>query len=164
MVDRSAIFVIREQLDAGSVLRNFDCIPNIGPVVVERSVLYPYIAFTARCKLSTMIGTRTLSFDCLVDAVNGHAATADAFVTREIRQAEGMQLHPQISEDAAKRAAQRTATHRLSKKLRMIAPFDVQLESGGVVYKRFWIVRVGADRVMMDSVTGNAHPLPAHAA
>ena len=46
----------------------------------------------------------------------------------------------------------------------MIAPFDVSLEATGVIYRSFWIVRIGDVRIMLDSVTGSTHPLVASAA
>ncbi len=69
-----------------------------------------------------------------------------------------------ITASDARQTAQRTVTHRLGKQLKMIAPFDVQLEATGTVYKRFWIIRIGDGRIMADSVTGNMHPLSAAAA
>ncbi len=48
--------------------------------------------------------------------------------------------------------------------MRMIAPFDVVLESSTLIYRGFWIVRVGTGRIMLDSVTGGMQSLRASVA
>ena len=73
-------------------------------------------------------------------------------------------LKPELSDGEAGKIAQRTVTHQLGKKLKMIAPFDVTLDMKGMVYRSFWIVRIGDSRIMVDSVTGSMHPVRASAA
>lgn len=164
MTEDRTLNVIREQVGSAAALQNVATLTNDVPVFLEGSVLYPYFAFTARCSVATMIGKRSISLDCLVDGVNGFGATADSFSTEQVVTSDEIRLQSKISIDVAERTAKRTVTHRLGKQLKMIAPFDVQLESAGTVYKRFWIVRVGNSRIMADSVTGNLHPLAASAA
>lgn len=156
--------VICGQVDCGTALRHISEQTAGIAVAFERSVLYPYLWFTAQCSVPTIGGRKAISVDCLVDGVNGHGATTDAFLTDTVRLSDETQLPRGITRDASRRTAQRTVTHRLGKKLKMIAPFDVRLEERGTVYKRFWIVRVGDGRVMIDSVTGSMHPLSARAA
>ena len=114
--------------------------------------------------MPTIGGTKTITVDCLVDSINGLGMTADAFATDEIVDAGEKTLCPIVNNDDAREIARRTVTHRLGKKLKMIAPFDVCLEEQGTVYKRFWILRMGAGRAMIDSTTGGMHPLSATAA
>ncbi len=156
--------VIRERVDSITALQNVASMTDGVPAVIEGSVLYPYIGFTAQCRVPTMIGKKEICIDCLVDGVNGHGATADTFSTGQTVARDEVRLQARITDDEAQRTAQRTVTHRLSKQLKMIAPFDVQLEAAGTVYKRFWIIRIGDGRIMADSVTGNMHPLSASAA
>jgi hypothetical protein len=155
--------LIRGEIDANAALRNLEGMTAHIPVV-ERSVLYPYSRFTATCEVPTMIGRKSMTMNCLVDDINGHAATADDFATDTIDSLNETCLQAAISDDDAKRAARRTVAHRLGKRLRVIAPFNVQLESAGKVYRRFWIIRIGGQRIMTDSVTGGMHPLDASAA
>ena len=156
--------VIREQVDSGTALQNIAGMTDDVPVFVEGSVLYPYFAFSARCTIPTMIGRQAMSVDCLVDGINGLGATTDSFSTAQTLATDEVRLQTRITNEDAGRAAQRTVTHSLGKQLKMIAPFDVQLESAGTIYKRFWIIRIGNGRIMADSVTGNMHPLSAIAA
>lgn len=164
MARRGTIAIIRHNVGLNAALQHVQDIAAGSAVVFERGVLYPYFAFQARCTVSTLIGQKELSFDSVVDAINGHGATADQIVSETINVTDEMRLQAEISEDDAKRIARRTVTHRLGKKLRMIAPFDVQLDSAETIYKRFWVFRVGASRVMVDSVTGSTCPLNAAAA
>lgn len=154
-----AIVVIRERIDSATALRDVAEKVRDLPVVLERSVLYPYIRFDARCTVPTIGGGKTVSLNCLVDGINGQGMTTDSFDTREICDPDGKTLRQVIRNDDARRTAQRTLTHGLGRKLKMIAPFDVRLEEKGTIYRRFWIVRVGDDRVMVDSVTGDTHPV-----
>ena len=156
--------VIHERVDSTTALQNVSSVTDDVHAVIECSVLYPYIAFTAQCAVPTMIGKKEITVDCLVDGVNGHGATADSFSTEQTVAGDEVRLQSRITDDEAQRTAQRTVTHRLGKKLKLIAPFDVQLEAAGTVYKRFWIIRIGDGRIMADSVTGNLHPLSASAA
>jgi len=134
-----------------------------GATVVER-VLYPYFVFDATCAMPALAGRRRLGMHCLVDAMNGIGATADPFETIDAPRRRSRELKPEIDAAAAGRTAERTVTHRLSKRLRTVASFDATLEPGGIVYKIFWIVDCGGYRVLVDSVTGGLHPLAARAA
>lgn len=163
MIKGKMLTLIRGEIDSSAALRIVAGMTAHIPVV-ERSVLYPYSRFTARCDVPTMIGRKSMTVNCLVDGINGHAATADDFATDTIDSLNETCLQAAISDEDAKRAARRTVTHRLGKQLRVIAPFNVQLESAGTVYRRFWIVRIGDQRIMTDSVTGGMHPLNATAA
>jgi hypothetical protein len=131
---------------------------------VEKDVIYPYHCFKARCSVPTLAGRKKLDMICLVDAVNGIGATADEFqLTRERIDVE-QQLATEIDADKALEIARGTVTHRLGRKLRTIASFDVELLPRGLVHKRFWIVRSSEARIMVDSTNGSLHPLKLRAA
>ena len=101
---------------------------------------------------------------CLVDAVNGLGATADSFELKKESVPGDSLLAAEIEPADANAIAHRTVTHRLGRKLRTIASFDVELQPRGLVHKRFWIVRTKAARVMVDSTNGGLHPLKMRAA
>ncbi len=111
-----------------------------------------------------MIGKQEVAVDCLVDAINGLGATTDPFATDQLNLSDENQLKPEITNCEAVKIAQRTVTHELGKKLKMIAPFDVTLDAKGMIYRSFWIVRIGDSRIIIDSVTGGMQPLRASAA
>lgn len=163
MVDGNILTVIREQFDAPAALQSIQAAGRNVAATVERKLVYPYYRFNASCRVPTLIGKQHLSVECLVDGINGLGATADPFSTDRLRVPEEVLLKPGISKDEAAKIAQRTVTHQLGRKLRMIAPFDVSLASTGIVYRSFWIVRIGGGRIMIDSVTGCTHPLSASA-
>lgn len=128
-------------------------------VTLESEMRYPYYCFDARCSVPTLAGRKAVSLLCLVDAVNGLGATADSFEskTESVRQADLMSSR--INNEEAVDIAQRTVTHRMGRKLRMIASFDVAMMPRGIVHKRFWIVQSSNARIMVDSTSGNMHPL-----
>ena len=164
MADGNILTVIRERFDAPAALQSIQAASRNVAGTVERKLVYPYYRFKASCKVPTLIGKQDLSVECLVDSINGLGATADPFATDQLWMPGEVQLKPCISSDEAAKIAQRTVTHQLGRKLRMIAPFDVALASTGMIYRSFWIVRIGDGRIMIDSVTGSTHPLRASAA
>ena len=54
MVKEKLLTVIREQVDSATALQNIAGMTGGVSVVVERSVLYPYIRFTASCSVPTI--------------------------------------------------------------------------------------------------------------
>ena len=164
MADQKMLTVMREQVDASSALHSIHAFRGDVAGVVEQKLIYPYFQFTASCKIPTVIGKQDVAVDCLVDGINGLGATADPFSTDQMNVTDENQLKPEISNGEAVKIAHRTITHQLGKKLKMIAPFDVTLEAKGMVYRSFWIVRIGDSRIMVDSVTGGMQPLRASAA
>ena len=68
-------------------------------------------------------------------------------------------LRQRVSRPIAQRAAQRCVTNALCRKLRTLADFRLELEARGVVHKLFWVIPSGAERVLVDSVTGGWYPM-----
>ena len=164
MGDEKMLTVIREQVNASAALQSIHAAGGDVAGVIEQKLFYPYYRFKAGCKISTMLGKQDVAVDCLVDGINGLGATADPFVTDQLNVTDENLLKPEISKREAGKIAHRTVSHQLGKKLKMIAPFDVTLEAKGMIYRSFWIVRVGDSRIMVDSVTGGMHPVRASAA
>ncbi len=164
MTDERMLTVIREQVDASTALQSIQAVRRDVAGAVEKKMVYPYYRFRASCKIPTIVGKQGVAVDCLVDGINGLGATADPFMTDQLLVTDENLLKPEISNSEAVKIAHRTVTHQLGKKLKMIAPFDVTLEAKGVIYRSFWIVRIGDSRIMVDSVTGGMHPLSASAA
>ena len=163
MADEKMLSVIREQVDASAALQRIQAARGDVAGTVEEKMVYPYYRFKASCKIPTIIGKQDVTVDCLVDGINGLGATADPFATDQLNVTDENQLKPELSNCEAVKIAHRTVTHQLGKKLKVIAPFDVTLEATGLVYRSFWIVRIGDSRIMIDSVTGGTHPLSASA-
>jgi hypothetical protein len=111
-----------------------------------------------------MFGKESLSINCLVDGINALGATSDAFDVEQILVDEIEIMRMSVVNDEAHRAAYRILMHQLSRRLKMIASFDICLAKRGIVYKAFWILRSRNVRFMIDSVTGGMHPLRALAA
>lgn len=164
MPSTDTVAVVRGRIDAATALGDIAVKTAGVPVICEGSVLYPYVRFEARCFVPTISGKRAIALNCLVDAINNHGATADDFSTDEADVSRETVLKQTIAATDARRTAQRMVSARLGRKTRMIASFDVQLEERDMVYKRFWIMRAGNDRIMTDSVTGSMHTLQARAA
>lgn len=160
----SRISVIRQQVDAASALRSIDALAGAVTACVERKMYYPYYRFTANCAVPTLFGRKTMTVNCLVDGVSGLGATASDFSTEPAPVPAEMMLQLAVSAQEAERAAHRTISHQLSRKLRMIASFQVDIEPQSIVYKGFWIIRSQDTLIMVDSSSGCIHPLSSRAA
>jgi len=164
MTEKKELTVICQQFDAVTALQRIASIAGDVSGTIEQKLLYPYFHFTAHCTVPTMIGRRAITVECLVDGINGTGATADPFASEKVMVPDEMRLLPGVTEGAAARIARGTVTHELGRKLRMIAPFDVTLESSETIYRGFWVLGIGGGRIMLDSVTGGMHTLSATAA
>ena len=161
--------LIRGQVDAATaagIVGDLSGQPDAADVECTR--YYPYYRFAAECRLPTLFGAKRLTVDCLVDGVNALAATADRSAIERCMVARADLVSLEVDEAQARRAAVRTLSHRLGRKLRVIAPIDAELGAASLVYKRFWIVRAAGARaevrVMVDSITGAVLPLLTRAA
>lgn len=160
----SPISAIQQQVDAASALRSIDTLAGAATASVERKMYYPYYRFTANCTVPTLFGRKAMTVNCLVDAVSGLGATAGDFSIAFATVSADALLQLAVSAQEAERAARRTISHQLSRKLRMIASFKMDIEPQSVVYKGFWIIRSQDTLLMVDSSSGCIHPLSSRAA
>lgn len=159
-----SISVIRQQVDAASALRRIDALAGAGTASIERKMYYPYYRFTANCAVPTLFGRKPMTVNCLVDGMSGLGATAGDFSIEATTVSADALLQLAVSAQEANRAAHRTVSHQLSRKLRMIASFRVDIEAQNIVYKGFWIIRSQDTLIMVDSSSGCIHPLSSRAA
>jgi hypothetical protein len=164
MTEQRSLSVIQQQVDAASALRSIDALSGGATATIERMMYYPYYRFTANCAVPTLFGRKAMTINCLVDGVSGLGATAGDFSLEPATVAADMLLQLAVSAQDAERAAHRTISHQLGRKLRMIATFQVEIEPQSVIYKGFWIVRSKDTLIMVDSSSGCIHPLSSRAA
>jgi hypothetical protein len=111
-----------------------------------------------------LFGKKAMTVNCLVDGISGMGATADSFsIEPETVLADAL-LQIDVSAQEAEVSARRIISHQLSRKLRMIASFQVDVEPQSIVYKGFWIIRSQDTLLMVDSSSGCIHPLSSRAA
>ena len=156
--------VIRGALNSTDALCVVASLTGDVEVDIETELIYPYHCFDAHCSVPTLAGRKLLSLVCLVDAINGLGATADAFELQWQTVPVATLMAATLGDDEAVGIASRTVAHHLGRKLRTITSFDVDVRARGLVHKRFWIIRSSEARVMVDSTTGNLHPLKLRAA
>ncbi len=164
VADNQALNVIRQQVDAASALRSIDELAGAATASIERKMYYPYYRFTANCAVPTLFGRKMMTVNCLVDAVSGLGATSGAYSIETATVPADALLQLAVSAEEAERAAHRTISHQLSRKLRMIASFRADIKPQSIVYKGFWIIRSQDTLVMVDSSSGCIHPLSSRAA
>ncbi len=164
MTKQEKIIVVRSAISSIDALCVVSTLTGDMDAKLESEIIYPYYCFDADCSVPTLAGRRNISLLCLVDAVNGLGATADNFALRKETVHTKNLISVEVTSAAAADIAERTVTHRMGRKLRMIASFDVSIAPRGLVYKRFWIVQSSDASVMVDSTNGSLHPLKLRAA
>ncbi len=161
MTNGESVLCMREQVDAVGALRIVGSIGDTSKAAIERKIYYPYFWFRARCRTTTLLGRRVVSANCLIDARNGLGATADSFETEASMVEADALLAARTTVGEADRAARRFVAHSFGRSLRMLADFGVTTKALGLVYKAFWLVRVGGLTVLVDSMTGSVYPMKA---
>ena len=130
------------------------------PCVISDEVYFPYVHIEATCR-SPGIATRgKLNLNCLVDAVNDLAATADSFNVHQLETEKHKVVIGNVGLPEARRSAQRYLFHHLGRRARAILDFGIELQAAKPVYKRFLIAETKAGRVLVDSTTGGTYALP----
>lgn len=158
-MNKKPIAIIAPNFDRHAALERIAGLDRKALARVEGAVYYPYFRFAATCRVPGLFSKRDLGAHCLVDGRRGIGATTVAFETIEEAVSDGEVLGALLSAEAARNAAQRFMTHAISRRTRTIARFGVELSHCGVVYKRFWLVRGGQHRFVVDSVTGQLHDI-----
>jgi len=156
--------VIRTAVSEADAIGLVAALSGSSDVQVETTQYFPYFSFAGSCTLPSLFGKRRADVRCLIDAVNGHGATADRFDVDHELPVESNDIEVKISTSEAMAAAQRVITHSLGRNLRVIARFDPDFEAPTLVYKKFWIVGNGQIRALVDSTDGSMHPLRVQAA
>ena len=164
MSKRETILQVRESLEAADALRIVNSIAGTVAASIERKIYYPYFWFSANCSTRTLFGKRSFSANCLVDGRNGLGATTDPFEVEESVVAGRAILATRTISEGAEKSAKRYLSHNLSRGLKMIGHFNIDLESRGTVYKSYWLVHCKGTLVMIDSTTGCLHTLGQRAA
>ncbi len=164
MAKQERIRVISQELDVHAAARCLRTMTGDDAAKFERRVFYPYHRFSADCTVPTMFGRESISVTCLVDGINALGATSDPFDVEQLTTNAEEIMAMKVVNDEAHRAAYRILMHQMSRRLKMIASFDICLAKRGIVYKAFWILLSRDVLFMVDSVTGGMHPLRALAA
>lgn len=160
----SDLGVITGEVSAVDAVHLVAALSGSDDVYLETTQYFPYFSFAGVCTLPSLFGKRQTNVRCLVDAVNGHGATADPFNIAYETGQEMQAIQTEISVEEACAAAHRAITHSLSRNFRVIARFDPVFEAPDIVYKKFWIVGDGHVRALVDSTDGSIHPLRVQAA
>ena len=155
MKQKLLVPVINENLsfeDASSIYDK--SLPNQPYNMVSKSY-YPYFLFQANYKVPILLLQRQLSVNCMIDALNGQAATTDNFHVFETEVAHEDVLANSIDKKQAKKYGKRYIINHLGRSLKCIANFDVSVCFKNIVYKSFWVFEGDECSLVIDSVTGS---------
>ncbi|MEM7502384.1 MAG: hypothetical protein AAF417_10090 [Pseudomonadota bacterium] len=151
MAEEHRIHCVRGSLGAADAA----ALVGLEPLPAQRAqkVYAPHYWFVACGSSPTLFGRRDFAVDCLVDACSGDAATADRFSVDE-ELSNGLVLPTVWSADDAERVAVRRTLANLSRQLRTLADFHVDVELRGLIYKPCWLLPRADEHVLIDALTG----------
>ena len=116
---------------------------------------YPYYLFQANYQVPILFLQKQLSVNCMIDALNGQAATTDGFQVFETEVTHEDVLANCINKKQAKKYGKRYIINHLGRSLKCIANFDVSICFKNIVYKSFWVFEGDECSLVIDSVTGS---------
>ena len=155
MKQKILVPVINENLSVEDASSIYDkSIPDQTYNMVSKSY-YPYYLFQANYQVPILFLQKQLSVNCMIDALNGQAATTDSFQVFETEVTHEDVLANCINKKQAKKYGKRYIINHLGRSLKCIANFDVNMCFKNIVYKSFWVFEGNGCSLMIDSVTGS---------
>lgn len=164
MAEKRSISVIQEHTDSAAAREIAVKVTGDAFAVIERRLYYPYYRIDAKCRLPTLFGRRDWKVSCLIDGINKTCATTDPFAVRSIAVSVASILPYAVPADSARSVARRYLVHHLSRRLKVISAFDIELQNSWPVFRGFWIAGSRRDTIMIDTVTGLTYPIGKRAA
>lgn len=155
----TAVRVIRGEVCASTAEAAARRLLRMEDATVERELFYPYYWFLWRASFRSLFGRGGGKISSLVDARQGVAATSDPFEIDAAQVSSGDVLGSKVLAQDAERRARRAAARAVSRRERALLPAAWSLVDRALVHKRFWVVRAGSRRLLVDAVTGCVHPL-----
>ena len=137
MTAASAIAAIRSNVDSDEALKILRGYAGCGDARIERRLFYPYYHVVANGRLRWLFGERRLKLDCLIDARTGRASSADAPVVEQLEVSESERLVARNDATTAIAAARRYASHALSRGLKVLGNFNLDLRDAELVHRPF---------------------------
>ena len=129
-------------------------------VQVQKMIYYPYYWFLFSFTVKTLFGkSRDIKASCMVDLINNHAATTDAFNSQETVVLKDNVLENDFNEEDAYKTARTYLTHSSIHNMKVLFAPDSEIIEKQLVYKPFWIVKCTnrerhTFKVIVDAVTG----------
>jgi len=155
MKQKFLVPVINENLSLDEASSIYDkSAPDLTYKTVSKSY-YPYFFFQANYQVPILFLQKQLSVNCMIDALNGQAATTDGFQVFETEVAHEDVLVSRINENQAKKYGKRYMINHLGQSLKCIANFDVSMCFKNTVYKSFWVFEMNGCSLIIDSVNGS---------
>jgi hypothetical protein len=121
---------------------------------IEES-FYPYFHFRVNYQTPFLLARKQLKIDCLIDGLNGHAATSDKFSLKNIEANSNDILNKKVNREHAYKSGKRYVINSLSRKFKSISNFNVTMNFKSTVYKSFWVIEYENISLIVDTINGS---------
>ena len=102
-----------------------------------------------------LLARKQLKIDCLIDGLNGQAATSDMFLLKNIEAHSNDVLNKKVNRELAYKSGKRYVINSLSRKFKSISNFNVTMDFKSTVYKSFWVIEYENISLIVDSINGS---------
>lgn len=116
---------------------------------------YPYFHFHVNYQAPFLFARKQLKIDCLIDGLNGQAATSDMFLLKDIEAYSDDILNKKVNRERAYKSGKRYVINSLSRKFKSISNFNVTMNFKSTVYKSFWVIEYENISLIVDSINGS---------
>ena len=116
---------------------------------------YPYFHFHVNYQAPFLFARKQLKIDCLIDGLNGQAATSDMFLLKDIEAYSDDVLNKKVNRERAYKSGKRYVINSLSRKFKSISNFNVTMNFKSTVYKSFWVIEYENISLIVDSINGS---------
>ena len=116
---------------------------------------YPYFHFHVNYQAPFLFARKQLKIDCLIDGLNGQAATSDMFLLKDIEAYSDDVLNKKVNRERAYKSGKRYVINSLSRKFKSISNFNVTMNFKSTVYKSFWVIEYEDISLIVDSINGS---------
>ena len=116
---------------------------------------YPYFHFQVNYQAPFLFARKQLKIDCLIDGLNGQAATSDILLLKNIEAYSDDILNKKVNREHAQVSGKRYVTNSLSRKFKSISNFNVIMNFKSTVYKSFWVIEYENISLIVDSINGS---------
>tara|TARA_B100001142_G_scaffold318775_1_gene361338 strand:- start:1249 stop:1746 length:498 start_codon:yes stop_codon:yes gene_type:complete len=116
---------------------------------------YPYFHFQVNYQAPFLLARKQLKIDCLIDGLNGQAATSDIFLLKNIEAYSDDILNKKVNRERAQISGKRYVINSLSRKFKSISNFNVIMNFKSTVYKSFWVIEYENISLIVDSINGS---------
>ena len=145
------------------VIRGLQQYEKRAELQVSQLIYYPYYFFEYELSIRSFLKLKGKTA-CTIDGISGHGALIDRQPEFSYREIEPSQIPIEVSEDKARKAAEKFIFENASSKAKFVTTPEIEMLSSTLFYRPFWLANYGQEdhgqhQLIVDAISGGYHPL-----